>query len=248
MSTELGRALRPSTAGWVPGNRRPLGDRKTDGESSPARAVRLSVVICDARVLFAEALTLALTTRGARTRMAADPDDAMTMLDEEPADRVVMSMNLPSVCDAAVIGRILDRWPATQLFCTAAHTPAVDPVVRSRARGVFSTRRPLHELVEGILRPDGAPAPCRPVEFASSVGHARRRNAPEPLAARFLSKREREVLGLLVSARSTTDIAGELGISVTTTRGHIRSIFFKLGVRSRIEAVGYAIRHSVVVA
>jgi DNA-binding CsgD family transcriptional regulator len=49
-----------------------------------------------------------------------------------------------------------------------------------------------------------------------------------------------------VSAQSTYRIADELGISVTTTRGYVQSILAKFGVHSRVEAVAYAVRHSVV--
>jgi two-component system nitrate/nitrite response regulator NarL len=54
------------------------------------------------------------------------------------------------------------------------------------------------------------------------------------------------VLQLLAMAKSTERIATEMGISVTTTRGYIQAILEKLGVHSRVEAVTYAVRHSVV--
>ena len=248
--------VRPSILGWTPATRPPAPRPQVPDQvpsrlsrtAPPAQPVALSVVVCDARLLFAEALTRALEARGAWARATADPEVALGMLDEDPAHRVVLSADFSSISGVALVGRIRERWPATQVFCTAAHGATLDPVVRAYAREVLCTRRPLHELVDGVLRPDDVPVPSRLADFVPAAGQTHRRAAPEPLPARFLSKREREVLGLLVSARSTTDMARELGISVTTTRGHVRSIFFKLGVRSRIEAVGYAIRHSLVVA
>jgi LuxR family maltose regulon positive regulatory protein len=55
-----------------------------------------------------------------------------------------------------------------------------------------------------------------------------------------LSQREREVLGLLVTSLSSTEIAEHLYISVNTVRSHIRSIYGKLDVHSRFEAVARA--------
>ena len=52
-----------------------------------------------------------------------------------------------------------------------------------------------------------------------------------------LSERELEVLRLLTTHLSSTDIAGELIISVNTVRTHIKSIYSKLDVHSRDEAV-----------
>jgi LuxR family maltose regulon positive regulatory protein len=51
------------------------------------------------------------------------------------------------------------------------------------------------------------------------------------------SERELEVMRLLTTHLSSTDIAGELAISVNTVRTHIKSIYGKLGVHSREEAV-----------
>jgi DNA-binding CsgD family transcriptional regulator len=61
--------------------------------------------------------------------------------------------------------------------------------------------------------------------------------APEllPLLVRLhgLSAREREVAELLNRGLSTDDVATQLHISVHTLRDHVKSIFAKLGVRSR---------------
>jgi LuxR family maltose regulon positive regulatory protein len=55
-----------------------------------------------------------------------------------------------------------------------------------------------------------------------------------------LSDRELEVLRLLVTHLSSTEIAQELFISPNTVRSHIKSIYGKLDVHSRSEAVARA--------
>jgi LuxR family maltose regulon positive regulatory protein len=52
-----------------------------------------------------------------------------------------------------------------------------------------------------------------------------------------LSKREREVFELLCQGLSNKEIAKKLYIAEVTTKAHLRSIFSKLGVRTRTEAV-----------
>jgi len=52
-----------------------------------------------------------------------------------------------------------------------------------------------------------------------------------------LSERELEVLQLLTTHLSSSDIAQELTISVNTVRSHIKSIYSKLNVHSRNDAV-----------
>lgn len=58
-----------------------------------------------------------------------------------------------------------------------------------------------------------------------------------------LSEREIEVLRLLGQGLTNKDIAQTLIVSVRTVEAHLRSIFGKLGVRSRTEAALWAIRH-----
>jgi LuxR family maltose regulon positive regulatory protein len=55
-----------------------------------------------------------------------------------------------------------------------------------------------------------------------------------------LSERELEVLRLLPSSLSSTEMAGELSISVNTLRSHLKSIYAKLSVHSRYEAIARA--------
>jgi LuxR family transcriptional regulator, maltose regulon positive regulatory protein len=55
-----------------------------------------------------------------------------------------------------------------------------------------------------------------------------------------LSDREMAVLALLPSLLSAREIADEFTVSVNTVKSHIRSIYAKLGVSTRREAVRHA--------
>ena len=55
-----------------------------------------------------------------------------------------------------------------------------------------------------------------------------------------LSQRERDVLGYLPSMLTFVEIGSELYISVNTTKSHVRSIYRKLGVVGRRDAVSRA--------
>jgi LuxR family maltose regulon positive regulatory protein len=71
--------------------------------------------------------------------------------------------------------------------------------------------------------------------FAVQVAAARAAVVPDP--AVLLSDRELAVLALLPSLLSAREIAAEFTVSVNTVKSHIRSIYAKLGVSSRREAV-----------
>src|SRR4051794_23106196 len=58
------------------------------------------------------------------------------------------------------------------------------------------------------------------------------RRLPDPL-----TPREQELLTMLVAVRSLSDIAEELVVSLNTVKTHVRSIYQKLGVNSRQDAI-----------
>ncbi len=60
-----------------------------------------------------------------------------------------------------------------------------------------------------------------------------------------LTEREIEVLNLMAQGYRNDDIALNLVITVSTVKNHIRRIFRKLGVETRVEAILYAIEHEL---
>ena len=62
----------------------------------------------------------------------------------------------------------------------------------------------------------------------------------------FLTKREKEVFNLLISNKTTKDIANILNISEKTVRNHISNAMQKLGVKGRAQAVVELIRMNII--
>jgi NarL family two-component system response regulator LiaR len=60
-----------------------------------------------------------------------------------------------------------------------------------------------------------------------------------------LTRRESQVLRLLASGFSTLAMAESLGVSSYTVRNHLRNIFAKIEVHSRVQATVYAWRHGL---
>jgi DNA-binding NarL/FixJ family response regulator len=50
-----------------------------------------------------------------------------------------------------------------------------------------------------------------------------------------LTAREREIAGLIAAGRTNREVAEQLVLSVRTIDAHLRNIYGKLGVRSRVE-------------
>lgn len=71
-------------------------------------------------------------------------------------------------------------------------------------------------------------------------------NKPLLVSSPKLTRREREVLGFLVSGCTTMEISKNLHITPATVRNHIHNLLAKLGVRSRLEAATLAIKTDLI--
>ena len=61
-----------------------------------------------------------------------------------------------------------------------------------------------------------------------------------------LTRREFEVLKLVIAGKSNTEIARELIISIHTAKAHVCNIMQKLGVKDRVQAAVKAVREGLV--
>jgi PAS domain S-box-containing protein len=66
--------------------------------------------------------------------------------------------------------------------------------------------------------------------------------SPAAAGAASLTRREREVLGLMAAGIGTREAGGHLGVTRATVRNHVQSILGKLGAHSRLQAVAIARR------
>jgi DNA-binding NarL/FixJ family response regulator len=88
------------------------------------------------------------------------------------------------------------------------------------------------------------PLAMRAAEETARLGESVERRLGRRAAATHdgagLSRREVEVMRLLAVGRTNREIARELFLSPRTVDAHVRSIFSKLGCRSRVEATARA--------
>jgi DNA-binding NarL/FixJ family response regulator len=97
---------------------------------------------------------------------------------------------------------------------------------------------------------------CRIVEIRGSAINidvaaresekARQRSAPrDERRALRLTRREREILALLMEGCSNKDIASRLGVSRQTVKNQLSTMYQKAHVSSRLELVLFAQRHGL---
>jgi len=217
------------------------------GEPSGARgddaAGPVVVLIVDDHRTVAEALALVLET-DARIHCAGvvpSAEEALALMSQQRCDVVVMDVVLAGVGGIEGTRRIRAAHPQARVVVLTGHVEAgvLAAAVEAGASAFLPKTGPLSDVVDAILAPEdtsliiGAHTPLRVISEAMGVRDRLQREAP----TQSLTGRELDVLEMLAEGMSPAVAAEELGISLHTCRGHIKSILSKLQVHSQLEAV-----------
>ncbi|MGH9841805.1 MAG: response regulator transcription factor, partial [Blastocatellia bacterium] len=98
-----------------------------------------------------------------------------------------------------------------------------------------------------VIHPDVLATPeAARVLLETEDAAERSAGAPEAVMIEPLTPREREILNLLAEGLGNKEIAGRLHISEHTVKFHVSSVFAKLGVASRTEAVTEGLRRGLI--
>jgi DNA-binding NarL/FixJ family response regulator len=117
------------------------------------------------------------------------------------------------------------------------HPQLVETALREGARGYLSKAMSADELVSALERIRGG-------EVVVSSVEGRVISSPEldwPGKGRGLSDRESEILALITQGKSNAEVAAHTYLSPNTVKSYIRSIYQKIDVQSRTQAVIWGI-------
>jgi DNA-binding NarL/FixJ family response regulator len=146
------------------------------------------------------------------------------------------------LCDlaAARTDTITADGPARLLvFNVADEDRTIIDCVQVGASGCVLQGADLDEVVASIHAVAAGVAPCSPRVVTSLFRYvASRRDEHHPVLAPSLTGREEEVLRLVAAGLSNREIAERLGLRAQTVKNHVRRVFEKLDVHSRLELIG----------
>lgn len=166
-------------------------------------------------------------------------------------DVAVLDFDLPDGSGEELIGDLRDRNPHAEalLLSGVADETQFALAVEAGASGVLHKTAPTIQVVEAIRRLAAGEQLLSPEEILRMIRLAGRHRQEEREARTLvdqLTTREREVLQALADGLGDRELAARLGISVRTARNHMTSILAKLHVRSRLQALVFAVRNDVV--
>jgi NarL family two-component system response regulator LiaR len=175
---------------------------------------------------------------------ASDGAEAIQMATKLHPDIILMDLKMPGMDGITATREILNLAPQTKIIALTSFSEQnmVQGALQAGAIGYLQKNVTAAELANAIhsayigrmtLSPEAAQTLARSVTQSHLPGNE-------------LTERERDVLRCMVEGLNNNEIADKLVISLGTVKFHVSSIFRKLGVASRVEAVKLAIEQKIV--
>ena len=174
-------------------------------------------------------------------------EEALDLPADAMPDVLLLDINLPGVPGSEGVKLFLTKHPALRILMLTvyAEQERVFESICNGASGYVLKKTPPLKLLEFIREAYDGGAPMSP-EIAQKVIAVFRQIASPVKNDYQLSPQETRLLKLLAEGHSYQSAAGQLNISVNTVRNHIRSIYEKLHVSSKSEAVSKALRQRII--
>lgn len=153
-------------------------------------------------------------------------------------DVVLMDINLPGMSGIECVKKLKAQLPKLQVLMLTMYEDdeKVFQSLVAGASGYLVKRTSPAELLKAIEEVHSGASPMSGKIARTVVQYFQTLQRKEP-QQEYLSKREEEILGLLVKGYRYKEIADALSIGYETVRSHLKNIYEKLHVHSRTEAV-----------
>jgi DNA-binding NarL/FixJ family response regulator len=207
----------------------------------PSASTRIRIIVADDHVTVREGLA-AIIGRQSDMQVvaeAANGGEAFARWLEHRPDVLLLDLRMPILDGIGVIGRIRSEDPDARIvvLTTFDTDSEISGAIKGGAKGYLLKDAPREVLVETIRKVHTGET-CIPAELVAKLVAG--------MSSEGLTDRELEVRKLVARGMSNKEVATHLAISETTVKTHLRSIFAKLRVLSRTEAIAAASRRGLV--
>lgn len=188
------------------------------------------------RESLAELLALAPGIRVMATY--GDAESALKAVPNQVPEVLLVDINLPGKSGIECVAALKTALPRLQvlMLTTYDNSDAIFDSLRAGAGGYLLKRARGPEIIAAIedVHAGGSPMSASIARKVVTYFQRPRGGSPELEA---LTPREREILKHLADGLQYKEIADQLGISTSTVRAHLHTIYGKLHVQTRTEAV-----------
>lgn len=204
-------------------------------------ASKIRVLIADDHVVVREGLAAIIGRQPDMTVIgeAANGRDVVDLWRVHRPDVTMLDLRMPIQDGVAAIGEIRRKEPSARIVVLTTYDTDHDisRAIGAGARGYLLKDAKREELLECVRKVHAGEICMLPTLVAKLA---------QGISSESLTGRELEVLAMLARGKSNKEIGLNLYISETTVKSHLRSIFTKLNVLSRTEAITVATQRGLI--
>jgi two-component system response regulator DegU len=213
----------------------------------------LTVIVVDDHLLFRQGMR-ALLDRTADVRVigeASTAEEALRLVQTLNPSVVLMDLNLGAGMDGVQATRqILDACPETEVVVLSTYYTEeyALPALKAGAKGYLVKNTGVEDVVRAIKLAVSGGSLIDPLLTPVIMNEYRRMTGQRSERTRdsALSERDLALLKLLAAGYNNRQISDELSLAESTVKNNLSSLFQKLGVRDRTQAVLHAIESGLV--
>lgn len=178
---------------------------------------------------------------------AHDGQEAIDYVTAHDVDIVVMDLNMPNVngIDACKIIKELKPNTKVLILSMISEHKMVQNLMKSGANGYMLKNSGQQEIIEAILEVHGGTNHFDSRIIDMMLNPSEHRQVKNENLHPSLSRREKEILNLIIEEYTTAEIATKLFISFGTVESHRRNMISKLGVRNTAGLVSAAYQYDL---
>lgn len=211
------------------------------------RSVGIEVALVEDDAELAEGLRLLIDgTEGySCARTFGSVEEALREL-REPPNVLLLDIHLPGMLGSEGVRLVRDRFPSTEVIMWSVYSQEqhVFESICNGACGYVLKKTPPAQLLQAITEASQGGAPMSP-EIARKVVTLFQTVRPRVQLDHDLTAQETRLLRLLSEGHSYESAGANLNVSVNTVRNYVRSVYEKLHVHSKSEAVSKALRAGI---
>lgn len=205
----------------------------------------IKTIIADGNEIFRHGLSSILREDGFEVCSEIDNGALiLTAFESVQPDLCVISFNMPEISGIQLANKIIDKFPdANVLMMAQSDTDSVlNEFLDSGANGLLLKSAHRIELSDAARKVAGGDNYLGK-QFSKMMTREYLRLARLKKAKKHITRREREVLGLLVEGMTSSEIAEQLFISPRTVDKHRTNLLKKLGQKNTAGLVRYAMEN-----
>lgn len=211
----------------------------------------IKVILVDDHAIVRDGIKALIQTEGIEViNEASSAGKFFNLLKVQQPDIAILDISLPDISGIEITKKLSKEYPDIKIIILSMHLNEdfIFNAVKAGALAYLPKNTNRHELIEAIRKvAQGEEYFSEPVSNIILKSFVKKvKNDQEAIGEDTLTKRELEILKLFAEGRSNKEIAELLFISARTVESHKNHIMQKLGLRSTVELIKFAIKNHII--